>query len=258
MNVASSSTSSWLSPPAGSSSRSSRGSETSARASSTRFSVPNGRPAAAGARTCVDADDLERLERLCAHARARLEARDGVRADEHVLEHGHRREELDVLERARDPELDHATRRRAQQGAAVEDDVAGVEPVEARDRVEGRRLAGAVRPDQADDRALLRPRSVTSSSATMPPKRRDAFWSERRPIAAARLYGFRPRASRYSRQSCSIVVDARRGDVRRVVRRVVDRAHDEGAVAVDVEDVDAARRLLEAAQERAVAGQRRG
>ena len=46
MNVARSSTSSWFRPPAGSSSSSSRGSETSARASSMRFSVPKGRPAA--------------------------------------------------------------------------------------------------------------------------------------------------------------------------------------------------------------------
>ena len=42
----SSSTSSWLSPLAGSSSSSRRGFEASARASSTRFSVPKGRPVA--------------------------------------------------------------------------------------------------------------------------------------------------------------------------------------------------------------------
>ena len=45
MKRPSSPTSSWLSPPAGSSSRSSFGPATSARASSTRLSVPNGRPA---------------------------------------------------------------------------------------------------------------------------------------------------------------------------------------------------------------------
>ena len=45
MNAPSSPTSSWLSPPAGSSSSRSRGSATSARASSTRLSVPNGSPA---------------------------------------------------------------------------------------------------------------------------------------------------------------------------------------------------------------------
>ena len=54
-----------------------------------------------------------------------------------------------------------------------------------------------------------------------------------------------PRESRYSCQSCSIVVSRGARDVRRVVRRVVDGADDERALGVDVEDVDAARRLLE-------------
>ena len=55
-------------------------------------------------RDVVDAD-VPRASRapVCAPARA-LEAGDGVRADEHVLEHRHRREQLDVLEGARDPE----------------------------------------------------------------------------------------------------------------------------------------------------------
>ena len=44
MKAASCSTSSWFSPPAGSSSSTSRGFEMSARASSTRLSVPNGNP----------------------------------------------------------------------------------------------------------------------------------------------------------------------------------------------------------------------
>ena len=45
-------------------------------------------------------------------------------------------------------------RRRAQQALAVEDDLALVRLVEPRDQVEERRLAGAVRADQADDLAL--------------------------------------------------------------------------------------------------------
>ena len=101
-----------------------------------------------------DADVGERLERVTALLALPLEARRGMRADEDVLEHCHPREELEVLEGARDPEPDHAARPDALQRAAVEDDVAGVEPVEARDRVEGRRLPGAVGADQADDRAL--------------------------------------------------------------------------------------------------------
>src|SRR5438067_225037 len=55
---------------------------------------------------------------------------------------------------ARDPAADDAVRRRAQQAAPVEDDLAVVRPVEPRDQVEDRRLAGAVRPDQPDDLAL--------------------------------------------------------------------------------------------------------
>jgi hypothetical protein len=77
-----------------------------------------------------------------------------VPADEHVLEHGHRREELDVLERARDPAPDDAVRRRAQQALAVEGDLALVRLVQARDQVEERRLPGPVGPDQAGDLPL--------------------------------------------------------------------------------------------------------
>jgi hypothetical protein len=54
-------------------------------------------------------------------------------------------------------------RRRAQQALAVERDLARVRLVEARDQVEERRLAGAVRADQADDLALATS-SVTSST----------------------------------------------------------------------------------------------
>jgi len=77
-----------------------------------------------------------------------------VGADEDVLEHRHVREELDVLERPRDPELDHAARRRVHQRVAVEDDVAGVDAIEPCDHVERGCLAGAVRPDQPGDRAF--------------------------------------------------------------------------------------------------------
>ena len=101
-----------------------------------------------------DPDVGERLERVTALLALPLQARRGMRADEDILEHGHPREELEVLEGARDPQPDHAARPDAPQRSAVEDDVARVEPVEAGDRVEGRRLAGAVGADQADDRPL--------------------------------------------------------------------------------------------------------
>src|SRR5581483_9401418 len=53
MKAPSAPTSSWFRPPAGSSSRRRRGSATSARASSTRFSVPNGSPLAGRSATAA-------------------------------------------------------------------------------------------------------------------------------------------------------------------------------------------------------------
>ena len=78
-----------------------------------------------------------------------------VRADEHVLEDGHRPEELDVLERPRDPLADDLVGRRLEDRGAVEQHLAGVRLVEPRDDVERRRLAGAVRPDQPRDVPFL-------------------------------------------------------------------------------------------------------
>src|SRR6267142_5558599 len=98
----------------------------------------------------------------------------------------------------------------------------------------------------------------TSSSATMPPNRREACSRERRPIR--------------KRDSTESIPDPKglpagevlvpellhrrrpwRAHVGRVVRRVVDGADDPVAVRVHVEDVDAAGRLLEAAEERPLA-----
>src|SRR5581483_7924942 len=102
-------------------------------------------------RMLLDPDVGERLERVAPLLALALQARRDVRPDEDVLEHGEVREQLEVLERAGDAEPDHPARPNAPQRAAVEDDVARVEPVEARDRVEGGRLAGAVRADETDD-----------------------------------------------------------------------------------------------------------
>jgi hypothetical protein len=102
-----------------------------------------------------DTDELERIECALPRCALGLEARDRVRADEHVFQHGHRREQLDVLEGAGNPQLDHAARRRVQQRMSVEQNVAGVDAVEPRDHVEGGRLARAVRADQTGDGALL-------------------------------------------------------------------------------------------------------
>ena len=102
-------------------------------------------------RALAEPDDVEHLERLgLAHLPPAA-----VRADEHVLEHGHRPEELDVLERARDTLAHDLVRGCLEDRRAVEQHLAGVRPVQARDDVEGRRLAGAVRPDQAGDVPFL-------------------------------------------------------------------------------------------------------
>ena len=74
--------------------------------------------------------------------------------DEDVLECGHVLEEPDVLEGAADPALGDRVRRLPRQVLTGEDDLPLRRLVHAGDHVEERRLAGAVRADQADDRAL--------------------------------------------------------------------------------------------------------
>ena len=149
MKSPSSSTSSWLSPPAGSSSSRNVGCAISARAISTRFWVPYGSAAAGTPARLAEPDDVERLERV-----PLLDPpTERVPADEDVLEDGHRPEEVDVLERPRDAPPHDLVRRGAQQRRAVELDLAGVRRVEPRDDVEHRRLARAVRADQARDDA---------------------------------------------------------------------------------------------------------
>jgi hypothetical protein len=103
-------------------------------------------------RDVADPDVVEDLERTGAGGPVKR-PRAAVRTDEHVVEHGHRLEQLHVLERARDPAPDDPVRRRPQQAPAVEVELARIRPVQPRDHVEERGLAGAVRPDQADDLA---------------------------------------------------------------------------------------------------------
>ncbi len=102
-------------------------------------------------RTVAEADDVEHLERVLLTGAAPS----AVRPDEHVLEHRHRAEELDVLERPRDALAHDLERGLLEERRSVEQHVPGVRLVETRDDVERRRLAGAVRPDEARDVALL-------------------------------------------------------------------------------------------------------
>ena len=120
-------------------------------------------------------------------ARLRLRvAAANVGADEDVIEHGHRLEELDVLERPGDAAADDPVHRRLQQ--ARRRGRLPVRRVEPGNDVEGGRLAAAVRPDQTHDLAL-RHIERDPSRATIPPNRRVTFRSESRAIGRRSLFG---------------------------------------------------------------------
>ena len=80
-------------------------------------------------------------------------ARHRVRADAHVLAHRHGRKQGDVLERPRDAEGGELMPGAAGERPAVERDRPRARIIETRDAIEERRLAGAVRANQAADRA---------------------------------------------------------------------------------------------------------
>src|SRR5207253_755217 len=79
-------------------------------------------------------------------------ARDG---GEHVLDDRQRAERADHLEGARDPELGAAEGGEPGDVGAVEADAAGIRRGGPGDEIEERRLAGAVRPEEAEELALL-------------------------------------------------------------------------------------------------------
>jgi hypothetical protein len=78
---------------------------------------------------------------------------DAQRGDLDVLAHRQVAERVRVLEGAREPRAAATVRRPARDVAAVQLDGSARRPVEARQHVHERRLAGAVRPDQPDDLA---------------------------------------------------------------------------------------------------------
>src|SRR5918911_539307 len=77
-----------------------------------------------------------------------------VEAGQDVLEHGLVAEQLHMLERASEAERRDGVRRKPRDVAAVEADRA-LAPGDPRDGIDERRLAGAVRPDDAANLALL-------------------------------------------------------------------------------------------------------
>ena len=74
-------------------------------------------------------------------------------ADQHVVEHGHVREQADRLEGAGDPARDDGVGPQPDQARPCERDPTGVGPHEAGHDVEERRLARAVGTDETDDGA---------------------------------------------------------------------------------------------------------
>ena len=79
----------------------------------------------------------------------------GMGADPDVVEHRKIGEQSDVLEGAADADFGDPVRRPRQDALALHQDVAGARLVEPAQAVEERGLAGAVRPDQAEDLALF-------------------------------------------------------------------------------------------------------
>ena len=76
-------------------------------------------------------------------------------ADANVVEHRQIGKQRDVLEGAADADLGDPVRRARQDAYAFHQDIAGARLIESGEAVEQRRLAGAVRSDQAEDCALV-------------------------------------------------------------------------------------------------------
>jgi hypothetical protein len=147
-------------PAAGSSSRSSRGFVAVARAISSRrrFAYESHQPLPEEREALLgEALDFLLLAPHSRRAHDRAEdarARVRPRGRHDVLLHRHVQEQAERLERACDPARGDLVRLEPEQRLVLEEDVAVVRPVHAGDEVEERRLAGAVRADDADDLTL--------------------------------------------------------------------------------------------------------
>ena len=106
-----------------------------------------------GCRTGADVHriDLRRCERRAENARAAAQERPEC----NVIQHGHPRHELDVLERAADAAASDLERLAAGNRRATKQDIAGGERQRAGNQVEHRAFAGAVGTDEAEDLAGL-------------------------------------------------------------------------------------------------------
>ncbi len=145
----SSSASDSLRPAAGSSRSRNEGRVASALAIAEPPCLVMGQPAGGEAGPMLELDSREQLGRNRASAPPGSGNREC--GDFHVLEAREARKEPDVLERADEPRAGDPCLRPGRDVAAVEHDDAGRDALETREGVDERRLAGAVRPDQAED-----------------------------------------------------------------------------------------------------------
>jgi hypothetical protein len=157
-----------FSPDAGSSSGSSRGSRASARASFHRFWEPSGRLAAgwrwtsASSRRSSSVSALSRAARLLGPHGPQAEpfgqdarAHVAVLGHQHVVQHAEAREELHVLEGARDAQVGDLVGTQMRDVVLEEADASAGGPIESRDAAEDGGLAGPVGTDQPDELAVV-------------------------------------------------------------------------------------------------------
>ena len=155
--------SSASSPAAGSSSSSTPGASASARAISTRRLSTCGSVAGARVERAGDSRRMRAGFRRAPLLRIAVGREQVVAAetaapqrDQHVVDHRHLREQLRGLVGARDAGARDAVRRAARRSRVAEPDRCRVGAIEAAEQVEHRALAGAVRADEAGDRARAR------------------------------------------------------------------------------------------------------
>ncbi len=101
-----------------------------------------------------------------------------VTADQQIAEHGRVLEQLDVLEGAGDAEPRDAVGRHFGDVLVLEEDLARGRRVDARDQVEDRAFAGAVRSDDGEDLALLHRKGHRIDRFQAAEMQRDVFGAE--------------------------------------------------------------------------------